>query len=73
MKDKLNRHGTPLSSEGYVLCGVCQAEVTQISKDTRPQYARCRLHGGLGDKAAEREQKRQEFFERKRQEKKAQS
>lgn len=64
----VNRHGTPLSYEGYVLCGICQEEVRTISRDTRQEYAFCRDHDG-SKRAEERERKRQEFFERKRQEK----
>ena len=72
MNGKVNRHGTPLGPQGYVLCGQCGEEVPHISKDTAPAYARCRNHGGWGGDAAERERKRQAFFEQKRQEKEEQ-
>ena len=45
-KSKLrNKYGTRLSPSGYVLCGHCSAEVSEISRDTAPQYAVCRKHG----------------------------
>lgn len=71
MKPTVNRHGTPLSPDGFVLCGICQQEVRRISKDTAPEYARCRTHGDWAGSAEKREEKKQEFMEWKKQQKEA--
>lgn len=40
----VNSQGTPLGPRGYVLCLNCGKEVTEISKETSMEYARCLIH-----------------------------
>ena len=66
-KAKCNRQGTPLGPRGYVQCQAegCGREVPEISKDTGPAYARCRIHN-LDPRTVAREAQRQAFFQAKR-------
>jgi len=61
-----NSQGAEVDCRGYVLCQFCREPVTEISKETRKEYAYHVEHRPWNHAAIDREEKKRVFFAQKK-------